>query len=157
MQPRKLRLGVNIDHVATIRNARGGRHPDPVKAAVAAAHAGADGITAHLREDRRHITDGDIEQLIGRLPELCAPGAVAIWTRHRLPPDLTPSIRGWFERAGFDEVGFDAPEGELFSVGANRLRAPPRPLEPGVRLFRFVGLDVLRAAAPPRGDADDLG
>ena len=59
----KLRLGVNIDHVATIRNARGGDHPDPVRAAEAAAEAGADGITAHLREDRRHITDGDIDRL----------------------------------------------------------------------------------------------
>ena len=55
-----LRLGVNIDHVATVRNARGGAHPDPVRAAVAAEAAGADGITAHLREDRRHIRDGDI-------------------------------------------------------------------------------------------------
>jgi pyridoxine 5-phosphate synthase len=60
---RSLRLGVNIDHVATIRNARGGSHPDPVRAAIAAAQAGADGITAHLREDRRHITDRDIERL----------------------------------------------------------------------------------------------
>jgi len=59
-----LRLGVNIDHVATIRNARGGRHPDPVRAAVAAAQAGADGITAHLREDRRHIADEDILRLV---------------------------------------------------------------------------------------------
>ncbi|MGB7405375.1 MAG: pyridoxine 5'-phosphate synthase [Pacificimonas sp.] len=58
-----LRLGVNIDHVATIRNARGGGHPDPVEAAKLAAKAGADGITAHLREDRRHITDGDIVRL----------------------------------------------------------------------------------------------
>ncbi len=58
-----LRLGVNIDHVATIRNARGGGHPDPVAAAKLAAHAGADGITAHLREDRRHITDTDIIRL----------------------------------------------------------------------------------------------
>lgn len=58
-----LRLGVNIDHVATIRNARGGDHPDPVRAAADAARAGADGITAHLREDRRHITDGDIDRL----------------------------------------------------------------------------------------------
>ena len=62
-----LRLGVNIDHVATIRNARGGDHPDPVRAAFAAADAGADGITAHLREDRRHITDGDIHRLMERL------------------------------------------------------------------------------------------
>ena len=61
---RHLRLGVNIDHVATIRNARGGRHPDPVRAARAAAAAGADGITAHLREDRRHIADSDILRLV---------------------------------------------------------------------------------------------
>ncbi len=59
-----LRLGVNIDHVATIRNARGGEHPDPVRAAHIAAAAGADGITAHLREDRRHIADDDITRLI---------------------------------------------------------------------------------------------
>jgi pyridoxine 5-phosphate synthase len=59
----RLRLGVNIDHVATIRNARGGGHPDPVRAARLAAEAGADGITAHLREDRRHISDRDIERL----------------------------------------------------------------------------------------------
>ena len=55
-----LRLGVNIDHVATVRNARGGAHPDPVRAAIAAEAAGADGITAHLREDRRHIRDADM-------------------------------------------------------------------------------------------------
>lgn len=59
----RLRLGVNIDHVATIRNARGGDHPDPLRAAEIAAAAGADGITAHLREDRRHIGDRDIERL----------------------------------------------------------------------------------------------
>jgi pyridoxine 5-phosphate synthase len=59
----RLHLGVNIDHVATIRNARGGMHPDPVRAARMAADAGADGITAHLREDRRHISDDDIERL----------------------------------------------------------------------------------------------
>ncbi|WP_315761364.1 pyridoxine 5'-phosphate synthase [Sphingomonas sp. Y38-1Y] len=58
-----LRLGVNIDHVATVRNARGSGYPDPVRAALLAAEAGADGITAHLREDRRHITDDDIARL----------------------------------------------------------------------------------------------
>jgi pyridoxine 5-phosphate synthase len=58
-----IRLGVNVDHVATIRNARGGRHPDPVQAARIAIEAGADGITAHLREDRRHITDDDMARL----------------------------------------------------------------------------------------------
>ena len=62
-----LRLGVNIDHVATIRNARGGDHPDPVRAAILAARGGADGITAHLREDRRHITDSDIDRLMAEI------------------------------------------------------------------------------------------
>jgi len=62
-----LRLGVNIDHVATIRNARGGLHPDPVRAALLATEAGADGITAHLREDRRHISDNDIARLMSEI------------------------------------------------------------------------------------------
>jgi pyridoxine 5-phosphate synthase len=65
--PSPIRLGVNIDHVATVRNARGGRHPDPVKAAEIAIAAGADGITAHLREDRRHIIDDDILRLKARI------------------------------------------------------------------------------------------
>lgn len=63
----KLRLGVNIDHVATVRNARGSAYPDPVRAGLLAEEAGADGITAHLREDRRHITDSDIERLMAAL------------------------------------------------------------------------------------------
>jgi pyridoxine 5-phosphate synthase len=65
--PSRLRLGVNVDHVATVRNARGGRHPDPVHAAEIAVLAGADGITAHLREDRRHINDDDIARLKARI------------------------------------------------------------------------------------------
>ncbi len=64
---KRLRLGVNVDHVATIRNARGGRHPDPVRAAKLAIAAGCDGITAHLREDRRHIRDDDIARLKAEL------------------------------------------------------------------------------------------
>jgi pyridoxine 5-phosphate synthase len=89
MTARPLRLGVNIDHVATIRNARGGRHPDPVRAALLAAEAGADGITAHLREDRRHISDDDIDRLSREihLPlnlEMAAtPEMLAIALRHR--------------------------------------------------------------------------
>ncbi len=67
MMTNKLRLGVNIDHVATIRNARGGSFPDPVRAAQLAASAGADGITAHLREDRRHISDNDITRLTNEI------------------------------------------------------------------------------------------
>ena len=86
---RHLRLGVNIDHVATLRNARGGVHPDPLRAAVLAIAAGADGITAHLREDRRHIGDADIAALIERVPapinlEMAATGEMmAIALRHR--------------------------------------------------------------------------
>ena len=85
----RLRLGVNIDHVATIRNARGGDHPDPVRAAILAAAAGADGITAHLREDRRHITDRDIDRLMAEIDlplnlEMAATGEMlAIALRHR--------------------------------------------------------------------------
>lgn len=85
----KLRLGVNIDHVATIRNARGGAHPDPVRAARLAAEAGADGITAHLREDRRHISDEDIDRLMDTLAlplnlEMAAtPEMLEIALRHR--------------------------------------------------------------------------
>jgi pyridoxine 5-phosphate synthase len=84
----RLRLGVNIDHVATIRNARGGAHPDPVRAAKLAAEAGADGITAHLREDRRHIGDEDIARLVGEIDlplnlEMAAtPEMLAIALRH---------------------------------------------------------------------------
>jgi pyridoxine 5-phosphate synthase len=85
----RLRLGVNIDHVATIRNARGGAYPDPIRAAMVAQEAGADGITAHLREDRRHIIDDDIGRLIGAISlplnmELAATEEmVAIALRHR--------------------------------------------------------------------------
>lgn len=67
MSAEYLRLGVNIDHVATVRNARGGVYPDPIRAAKIAEQAGADGITAHLREDRRHITDADIDGLMAAL------------------------------------------------------------------------------------------
>jgi pyridoxine 5-phosphate synthase len=85
----RLRLGVNIDHVATVRNARGGPYPDPVRAAKLAEAAGADGITAHLREDRRHITDADIAALTEALTlplnfEMAATDEMqAIALRHR--------------------------------------------------------------------------
>ncbi len=85
----KLRLGVNIDHVATVRNARGGAYPDPIRAARIAEEAGADGITAHLREDRRHISDDDIARLMDTLSlplnfEMAAtPEMQAIALRHK--------------------------------------------------------------------------
>jgi pyridoxine 5-phosphate synthase len=89
MIPSHLRLGVNIDHVATIRNARGGDHPDPVRAAEIVAAVGGDGITAHLREDRRHIRDEDLAriQAATNLPlnlEMAAtPEMLAIALRHK--------------------------------------------------------------------------
>jgi pyridoxine 5-phosphate synthase len=89
MGDRRLRLGVNIDHVATVRNARGGAYPDPVRAALLAEEAGADGITAHLREDRRHISDDDIARLMAELTlplnfEMAATDEMqAIALRHR--------------------------------------------------------------------------
>ena len=88
-QDDRLRLGVNIDHVATVRNARGAGYPDPVRAGLLAAEAGADGITAHLREDRRHITDDDIARLAAELTiplnfEMAATDEMrAIALRHR--------------------------------------------------------------------------
>lgn len=79
--PSRLRLGVNVDHVATLRNARGGLHPDPLDAAKAALRAGADGITIHLREDRRHIRDADLARFMAELDaplnlEMAATGAM---------------------------------------------------------------------------------
>src|ERR1044072_861288 len=87
--PPALRLGVNIDHVATIRNARGGRHPDPLRAAHLAVEAGADGITAHLREDRRHISDDYFSPLKSELTGplnlkmAATEGMLSIALRHR--------------------------------------------------------------------------
>ena len=87
-----------------------------------------------------NIADADIRNFVELLPTLCAPDATVIWTRHRRAPDLTPRVRAWFERAGFDEVGFDAPDEQgLVGVGTHRLVAHPRPFEPGRRLFTFVG------------------
>ncbi|MGR3551084.1 pyridoxine 5'-phosphate synthase [Pseudooceanicola sp.] len=89
MPEKTLRLGVNIDHVATVRNARGSAYPDPLRAAQIAQEAGADGITAHLREDRRHISDSDIEGLMQNLSlplnfEMAATDEMqAIALRHR--------------------------------------------------------------------------
>jgi pyridoxine 5-phosphate synthase len=135
----KLRLGVNIDHVATIRNARGGRHPDPVRAALLAISAGADGITAHLREDRRHISDHDIERLKAELtrplnlemastPEMIA---IAVRTRPHAAC-LVPERRA--ERT--TEGGLDAAGGR--SELAPRIAALR---DAGIRVSLFIAPD----------------
>lgn len=131
-----LRLGVNIDHVATIRNARGGAHPDPVRAARLAAAAGADGITAHLREDRRHMTDTDIERLTANIDlplnlEMAATGEMLeIALRHR--PNaacIVPERRA--ERT--TEGGLDA------AGGSDRLRPFVEELgAAGIRVSLFI-------------------
>ena len=134
-----LRLGVNIDHVATIRNARGGRHPDPVRAARLAEAAGADGITAHLREDRRHISDDDIARLVRELArplnlEMAATEEMlAIALRHKPHAAcLVPEKRA--ERT--TEGGLDVRATEHHLVGfVQELRAA------GIRVSLFVEPD----------------
>jgi len=141
----RLRLGVNIDHVATIRNARGGRHPDPVRAAKFAIEAGADGITAHLREDRRHISDDDIARLKGEIAkplnlEMAATSemiAIAVRTRPHAAC-LVPERRA--ERTT---------EGGLDAAGA-RAELGPRIAalrDAGIRVSLFIAADPLQIEA----------
>lgn len=144
----RLRLGVNIDHVATVRNARGGATPDPLRAALLAEAAGADGITAHLREDRRHIRDSDIEALMAGLMvplnfEMAATAEMqAIALRHKPHAVcLVPEKRQ--ERTtegGLDVVGDD-----------NRLADYIAPLrEAGCRVSLFIGHDPRQIDASAR-------
>jgi hypothetical protein len=86
-----------------------------------------------------NISDDDIGRTIAFLPQLCAPGARVVWTRHRNPPDLTPTIRAWFAQFGFEEITFVGPADSSFGVGVNRLDVEPVPLQPGRRVFEFVG------------------
>lgn len=150
----RIRLGVNIDHVATIRNARGGAYPDPVRAAEVALDAGADGITAHLREDRRHISDRDIEALSamlkGRERPLNLEMAVTremqeIALRHRPPAVcLVPERRE--ERTT---------EGGLDVAGGHNHIAPfvQRLTEAGSRVSLFIGAEPHQIEAAARTGA----
>jgi pyridoxine 5-phosphate synthase len=132
----RLRLGVNVDHIATIRNARGGRHPDPVRAAKVAIAAGCDGITAHLREDRRHIRDDDIARLKAEIDkplnlEMAATGemlAIALATRPHAAC-IVPEKRS--ERTT---------EGGLDAAGQHNHLAPfvAKLNEAGVRVSLFI-------------------
>ena len=90
-----------------------------------------------------NITADDISRTVQALPGMCVEGAAVIWTRNRIPPDLTPRIRTWFRQAGFAEQAFEVPEGTFFGVGVNRLTEEPPAFSPGHRLFTFVGYDHL--------------
>lgn len=143
-----LRLGVNIDHVATVRNARGGAYPDPLRAAKLAEAAGADGITAHLREDRRHIVDADIEALVGglRVPlnfEMAATDEMqAIALRHRPHAVcIVPEKREERTTEGGLEVAGDQ----------NHLADFIAPLrDAGCRVSLFIGADPAQIEASAR-------
>lgn len=84
-----------------------------------------------------NVSDADVRTTVEATPQLCAPGAEVIWTRHRADPDLTPSIRAWFADAGFQEMAFVAPETDQWSVGVHRLVVDPRPLVSGRSWFSF--------------------
>lgn len=136
---RHIRLGVNIDHVATVRNARGVDYPDPVRAAKLAESAGADGITAHLREDRRHIRDADIERLSRELErplnmEMAATPEMLTIARRCLPHAacIVPEKR--------EEI---TTEGGLDAAGAHNRLAPivAELLDSGIRVSLFVEAD----------------
>jgi pyridoxine 5-phosphate synthase len=142
-----LRLGVNVDHVATVRNARGGAHPDPVRAAEIAIAAGADGITAHLREDRRHIRDDDIARLkaltkplnleMAATPEMVA---IAVATRPHAAC-LVPERRA--ERT--TEGGLDV-AGQAAHIAAVVADLKPA----GVRVSLFIAPEVVQIEAAAR-------
>lgn len=144
----RLRLGVNIDHVATLRNARGGALPDPLRAALLAEAAGADGITAHLREDRRHIRDADIEALMAGISvplnfEMAATAEMqAIALRHRPHAVcIVPERREERTTEGGLDVASDA----------NRLTGFIAPLrEAGCRVSLFIGHDARQIEAAAR-------
>ena len=144
----KLRLGVNIDHVATIRNARGGSYPDPVRAAELAMAAGADGITAHLREDRRHISDAEREAL------------AAITRKRGRPLNFEMAVTAEMEAIALSHLPHAAclvperreertTEGGLDVVGGHNHIAPvvAKLVAAGVRVSCFIDADPAQAAA----------
>jgi len=164
MNANLLRLGVNIDHVATLRNARGGTTPDPVRAALLAQRAGADGITAHLREDRRHIIDSDIEALMAQLTvplnfEMAATAEMqAIALRHKphavcLVPEKREerTTEGGLDVAANDNAlaAYIAPLGDAGSRVSMFIAADPAQVEASAR----IGAPVIELHAGAYSDA----
>jgi hypothetical protein len=103
-----------------------------------------------------NIRDEDVQRTIDHLPELCARGAVVIWTRGRFEPDLTPTIRGWFLTAGFEELSFVPISDSTASVGAHRLVGDPVPFRDNEPLFTFLPRE-LRPSTRPRGEPTPPG
>lgn len=145
VQAPHLRLGVNIDHVATIRNARGGRHPDPVRAAKLAVAAGADGITAHLREDRRHIRDEDIARLKAEIDkplnfEMAATEdmiAIAVRTKPHAACLVPERREERTTEGGLDVVG----QKDVFAGAVKTLA------DAGIRVSLFIAADPIQIEA----------
>jgi pyridoxine 5-phosphate synthase len=146
-----IRLGVNIDHVATVRQARGTRYPDVVEAALAAERGGADGITVHLREDRRHIQDADVVALLGAVRtkvnlEMAVTAEMVELTSRLRPPDacFVPERRAELTtEGGLDVVGHAAAVGDA----VQRLR------DAGVRVSLFIDADPAQIAAARQSGA----
>jgi len=161
-------LGVNIDHVATLRQARGTRYPEPIQAALAAEHAGADSITLHLREDRRHIQDRDVEQLIGILQtrmnlEMAATAEMLAIAKRVSPADccLVPERREELTTEGGLDAAAAVPYlrdycAELAAAGVRVslfIDADPRQLEAAVE----IGAPVVEIHTGHYADAADAG
>ena len=151
MSPNSIRLGINIDHVATLRQARGGRAPDPLLAALAAEQSGADSITLHLREDRRHIQDHDVHAMRAALQtrmnlEIAATAEMLGIALHVLPADvcLVPERRSELTtEGGLDVVG----EATAIAAACARLRAG------GIRVALFIDPDLAQVEAAARSGA----
>jgi pyridoxine 5-phosphate synthase len=173
-----IRLGVNIDHVATVRNARGGRHPDPVKAAEAAIAAGADGITAHLREDRRHVLDADVALLKERITKPLNLEMAATAEMVRIARQLKPraacivperrqerTTEGGLDAAGQKDA-LRGVVGELADAGIRVslfIAAEPAQIEAAVRIGAPVieihtgsWCDAVAAGQPPAAEFDRI-
>src|SRR3989440_9220131 len=144
----QLRLGVNVDHVATVRNARGGRDPDPVRAAKIAIAAGADGITAHLREDRRHIRDHDIARLKAEIAkplnlEMAATDEmirIAVTTRPHAACLVPERRQERTTEGGLDAAG----QHEVIAPVVSKLAAA------GIRVSLFIAADPRQIEAAAR-------
>src|SRR5438309_2608371 len=151
-----LRLGVNVDHVATIRNARGGRHPDPVQAAQIAIGAGADGITAHLREDRRHIRDDDIARLKAEIAKPLNLEMAATDEMVRIAVDARPHAACLVPERREERTT----EGGLDVAGQHNWLAPvvAKLGEAGIRVSLFIAADPrqIEAAAAVRAPVIEI-